>query len=87
MASGKPIVAYRHGGVTEMVVEHYNGLFAEPCNPEELGEKIQLLLDNKELCEEMGRHSLERQKQYFSLESYIKNFEDTYEEIANKHEN
>jgi glycosyltransferase involved in cell wall biosynthesis len=81
MATGKPVVAYRHGGVTEMVKEDYNGLFAEVCNPEKLGEKIEVLLNNEELRLEMGRNSLERQKEYFSLNSYIRNFEKTYENL------
>jgi glycosyltransferase involved in cell wall biosynthesis len=82
MATGRPVVAYSHGGVTEMVKESYNGLFAEACNPERLGEKIQILLKDEELRLAMGRNSLERQKEYFSLSSYIKNFESTYDELT-----
>ncbi|MBT9040895.1 hypothetical protein BTI95_04215 [Lactobacillus delbrueckii subsp. bulgaricus] len=36
MATGKPVVGYRYGGVCEMVKEGYNGLLAEVRNPTEI---------------------------------------------------
>ncbi|MBK1813061.1 glycosyltransferase family 4 protein [Clostridium sp. YIM B02505] len=81
MASGKPIVAYRHGGVTEMVSEGANGLFAEVLNIDDLSTKILYLLKRPEEREEMGRNSLNRQKKMFSKSSFIDSFENLYEKI------
>jgi len=76
MATSKPIVGYRHGGICEMVKEEYNGLLAEPNNVHELSKRIEemLLKDYKTI----GKNSYTRQKEYFSLESYISNFEKLY---------
>lgn len=76
MATAKPIVGYRHGGICEMVKEGYNGLLAEPKNIQELSNKIEemLLQDYKVI----GKNSYKRQREYFSLESYINNFEKLY---------
>lgn len=78
MACGKAIVAYRHGGVTEMVKENYNGLFAEVNNIDDLSEKIQRLISNKKIIKNFGDNSIGIQKSKFSLESYVNNFTDIY---------
>ena len=79
MATGKPIVAYKHGGVCEMVKENFNGLFAIPRDVEELSNKIEQMLESD--YKKFGKNSYERQKEFFSLQSYIKNFEQLYDEI------
>lgn len=78
MASGTPIVGYKHGGVCEMVSEGNNGLLAEVRNPESLAEKIDILLRDENMRKSFSEHSLKRQKAHFSLESYVKNFETLY---------
>ena len=79
MATGKPIVGYRHGGVCEMVKEGYNGLLAEVRNPADLAREIDVLLSNEELRKTMGEHSRERLLENFSIESYVKNYSDEYD--------
>lgn len=82
MATGKPIVGYRHGGVCEMVKEDYNGLLAEVRDPADLAKKIDLLLSNEKLRKTMGEHSRERLLENFSIESYVKNYSDEYARLA-----
>lgn len=81
MACGKPVVAYRHGGVCEMVADGKNGLLARVNDPSDLSKKIENLLTDPNLQKEMGQASLERQEHLFSLKSYIKQFSDLYQEI------
>ena len=78
MACGKPVVSYRHGGVCEMVKEGENGLLATPNQPAELTKAIQDLAENTEKREQFGKASVKRQKELFSLQSYIRNFSDLY---------
>ena len=80
MACGKPVVGYRHGGVCEMVKEGENGLLATPNKPAELSKAIQELAGNTEKREQLGSASVQRQKEFFSLESYIRNFSELYKE-------
>lgn len=79
MASGKPVVGYRHGGICEMVKDRYNGLLADIGNTDDLANKIDEILSDKELERCMGNNSLNRQLEKFSLKSYINNFENMYE--------
>ncbi|MFC4770820.1 glycosyltransferase family 4 protein [Enterococcus hermanniensis] len=81
MASGKPVVGYRHGGVTEMVVENQNGLLANPNSPKDLGNKIQQLIIDTNKRKKFGENSLERQKKFFDKKMYIYNFENKYGEL------
>ena len=78
MASGKPVVGYRHGGVCEMVKHGTNGLLVEVNNHEELAKNLEGLVNDKDVRIEMEQKSLARQKVKFSLESYKENFEDMY---------
>lgn len=82
MACGKPVVGYRHGGVCEMVEEDINGLLAKPNDSEALSRLIQNLIDNPEKISEFGQTSMKRQKEMFSLESYINNFSNQYEKLS-----
>ena len=79
MASAKPIVGYRHGGICEMVEDGYNGYLANVKDVKDLANKIWLLIENQELRILMGNRSEERQKKYFSLDAYVSNFEKLYE--------
>lgn len=78
MATGKPIVGYRHGGICEMVKEGYNGLLAEVNNPEDLAAQIISLLEDDEKRIEMGRCSRDRLLNNFSLDAYINNYSEMY---------
>ena len=79
MACGKPVVGYRHGGVCEMVKEGENGILATPNQPEELSKAIHELADNTEKREQFGSASIQRQKEFFSLGSYIRHFSELYD--------
>ena len=78
MACGKPVVGYRHGGVCEMVKEGVNGLLATPNQPAELSKAIQELVEKTDKREQFGKASVNRQKELFSLQSYIRNFSELY---------
>lgn len=84
MATGKPVVGYKHGGVCEMVKDGYNGLLAEVRNPADLAAKIQMILSNDELRKDMGAHSRKRLLENFSIESYIQNYSNEYERLTRK---
>ena len=84
MATGKPVVGYRHGGVCEMVADGVNGLLADVRNPEDLAAKIIKLLDDEELRTKMGEASRKRLLEKFSIESYIENYSNEYHRLTKK---
>ena len=78
MACSKPVVGYNNGGIAEMVVDNKSGCLVKPNRPQELSNAISLLLDSSDKREKFGRVGYQRQKELFSLESYIKNFSELY---------
>ncbi|MBI4445108.1 MAG: glycosyltransferase [Acidobacteria bacterium] len=54
LSCGTPVVSFRVGGVPEMVRHGQTGLLADPEDATGLAEQIQILLENRELREEMG---------------------------------
>lgn len=67
MALGKPVIASRGGGTQEIVTDNKTGFIIDPKNPEQLAEKINLLLDNNTLANEMGRMSKKRIENDFNI--------------------
>ena len=84
MACGKPVVGYRHGGVCEMVAEGTNGLLASPGQAQELSDAILKLVSDSAKRIQFGEASVKRQRELFSLESYIRNFSELYKSYKNE---
>ena len=84
MACGKPVVGYRHGGVCEMVAEGINGLLASPEQVQELSDAILELVSDSVKRNQFGQSSVKRQRELFSLESYIRNFSELYKSYKNE---
>jgi len=76
MACGKPVIATRHRGCEDEVVDGETGYLIEIKNPKELAEKIDLLLNDEALCVMMGKRGRERVENCFSLEHAVKAFSD-----------
>lgn len=58
MQAGLPIVASDVGGVSELVQHNVNGYLVEPDNIEELANRLELLIKDKNICEQFGKSSL-----------------------------
>ncbi|HEX8022980.1 glycosyltransferase family 4 protein [Mucilaginibacter sp.] len=54
MSYGKPVIGCNVGGVSEIITDKYNGLFAEPGDAQSLADKIIQLVNNGDLREQMG---------------------------------
>lgn len=80
MACGTPVVAVREGGLCESVTED-TGILTER-DEDEFARAIEILLDNKELRENMGKHGIERVKEYFTYEERARFLEKKLEEIV-----
>ncbi|AGX43827.1 glycosyltransferase family 4 protein [Clostridium saccharobutylicum] len=82
MATGKPVIGYKHGGICEMVVDEETGLLAEVRNTEDMSSKIELLIKDRIKMIDMGIQAKKRQKMMFSLKSYIESFSKLYSNLV-----
>ena len=64
MASELPVVAFRTGGIVQIIRNEENGLLAEPENIEELTDCIQRLIDSPQLCRQLREQALKDIQKY-----------------------
>jgi len=70
----------RIGGLPEIIKDGENGFLVEPGNPEQIAEKVLLLLGDDELRERISRNNKEKAKQY-SWESVVTRLEELYQSL------
>ncbi|MEN6643171.1 MAG: glycosyltransferase family 4 protein [Armatimonadia bacterium] len=84
MASGKPVVGTRSGGVPEVLRDGKCGLLIEPGNAAELAAAITRLLAEKSLAHEMGDNGFRRANRYFDIRRVAREVEEVYVEILGR---
>ena len=77
-AVGSAVIASEVGGANEIVTDGDNGFLIESNNESELLEKLQLLIENKELREKFRKNSLAASKRKFSEDMMIDRFIDLF---------
>ena len=80
MIMGRPIIASRIGGLTDIIVDGQTGLLVPPGDPQALGEAIQSLLDDPEQRECMTMMARQRVLE-FQAKSVVPRIEQVYREI------
>lgn len=79
MASEKPIVATRVGGIPEVVDDGVTGILVQPRSPTELAEAVNSLLADRELRDAMGRAGRDRVLRFFTPESHVARMLEVYQ--------
>jgi glycosyltransferase involved in cell wall biosynthesis len=67
MAMGKPVIATIGGGTEELVKNGLNGFLVEQKNENQIIEKLELLLNDKNRREEMGQYAYQWVRKQFDL--------------------
>jgi phosphatidylinositol alpha-1,6-mannosyltransferase len=82
MACRKPVVGSNINGVPEVIVDGSTGFLVEPNNPDELAEKVTLLLEDEALRNRMGAAGRQRAVEHFDRELLAQQLLDLYRELA-----
>ncbi|MDE2368748.1 MAG: glycosyltransferase family 4 protein [Burkholderiales bacterium] len=82
MAAGKPVVAFRHGGVCEMVEEGRSGILCTPGSAAELADAIERLASAPDMRVAMGMAGRERVDRLFTRAAFIDRFHALYRELV-----
>lgn len=85
MALSKPVVATDGGGTAELVVDGVTGFIIPPRQPQALAEKIEFLLNNRDLASALGRAGLQRLRDQFSLQQLVAGTMECYESVLGPH--
>ncbi|WP_053971338.1 glycosyltransferase [Mangrovimonas sp. ST2L15] len=71
MVAGLPIVSTLHAGIPDVVLDGETGFLVKEGEIEEMAKKMELVINDRELAERMGRKGKERIKSNFTLEKHI----------------
>lgn len=82
MAAGKPIVAFAHGGVCEMVQDGVSGLLCEPGSAQSMSRAIAQLATDAPRRQAMGMAARQRLQAQFAPEVFVQRFATLYAELS-----
>jgi glycosyltransferase involved in cell wall biosynthesis len=81
MASGRPVVASRVGGIPEFVEHGRTGYCVEPRNPAAMATAIIALLENPEKLRAMGSEGREVAERKLSLDAHVETIAQLFEQL------
>lgn len=84
MSLARPVVAARHGGLAEIVVDGETGLLFTPRDELDLARALGELLDDPVRARRFGVAGQARQRTRFSVERYVREFDALYAELADR---
>ncbi len=82
MGAGCAVVATNIGGVTNMIIDGFNGSLVMP-EANDLVQKLRLLIEDTALRKRMARNGFETAKQAFNLKTWRDRWQDVLTKVAN----
>jgi glycosyltransferase involved in cell wall biosynthesis len=82
MAARLPVVAYRVGGVGEIVVDGQTGFLGDDGDVATLAMRIRRVLEDEDLSRRMGEAGRRRVEGHFTVERQVERTEAVYEEVV-----
>ena len=77
-ACGTPVVAFRTGGLVDIIDDRTTGVLADPFDPESLAEGIRWVLTSPERRHNLGRAAREKAERLWSESHVAKQYEKLY---------
>ncbi len=81
LACGTPCVAFKIGGMSEMIEDRKNGYLAKPYDVEDLAQGIYWVIENKERQQQLSNYAREKAEQEFSLELQASRYLSLFQEV------
>lgn len=79
-----PIIATNTGGISEMLINDYNGYFIKKSFPKDIADKIKIFTKNKRLIKIMGENSFRLVNDKFSIQKGIQTYKSLFNDIGGK---
>jgi glycosyltransferase involved in cell wall biosynthesis len=84
IACGTPCVAFKIGGMPEIIEHQQNGYLAQPFEVEDLAKGIAWVLENKERYYQLGDRAREKAEQEFAQELQARRYTSLYKDIVTR---
>ncbi len=85
MATGKPVIATRHGGPTELVLDGVTGWLVPPRDPHALARAMERVIDDPARARVMGEEGRRRAVELYDAGNYVNRIQGIYDEILVRH--
>lgn len=76
MSMKKPIIASKVTGIQEVILDGENGFLADPDNPDEWMQKLEIVLNSEKLAARMGENARRTVEEKFNWDMLAKQFEE-----------
>lgn len=86
MAAGLPIISTDQGAITESVIDGANGFIVEKQKPQQIAEKIKLLIENPKLRIKMGKESRRLYEENFTEEKMVMKITDCFNKVLDPYD-
>jgi glycosyltransferase involved in cell wall biosynthesis len=84
MAAGLPVISTDKGAITESVIDGVNGFIVNSASPEELAERIKLLIEGEALRKKMGEQGRNIYLQNFTEEKMVESLTEVFNRVIGK---
>ncbi len=81
MLAGKPVIAAKGGGVSDLILERESGLLVEPNHSDELARAIVQLIGDPKYARELGDKARLRAQTFFSIERNATRVQELYHHL------
>ncbi len=84
MAAGKPVIATRGGGTSEIVLDSETGFIVDVSQPNQLAEKMEVLLNDTALRKRLSMQAKLRVETMFSIDRMVNEYISLYQSVIIK---
>jgi glycosyltransferase involved in cell wall biosynthesis len=84
MAAGLPIISTDQGAITESVIDGVNGFIVEKRNPQQIAEKLKILIENPDLRKKMGQESRRLYEENFTEEKMVERLAAVFDKVLSE---
>jgi glycosyltransferase involved in cell wall biosynthesis len=78
---GSPVVAVAVGGISEIIIDGFNGMLAEPNSPESVAQRVIDLMEDEDKQKLVSSNAIKDSIARFSPETIAKKTLDFYREV------
>lgn len=84
MAAGLPIISSDVGALKEIIQDNVNGIIVKRHSVDEVGQALNILINNRELRTQMGNRNKEKAQNEFDVRTIFNKIEETYDRILSE---
>jgi glycosyltransferase involved in cell wall biosynthesis len=84
MQLNKPVIATKEGAISDIIVEGITGFLVEKDNPQQIVEKLKILINDPALRQKMGNEGRKKYEKRYTLQHFENNMKTVFEEVLNE---